>query len=60
MRKWDVERFRTAMNGLPNKMLLCGNVDCLDTRTHIWERMLNAIDGRRDSCGADGAAEQAQ
>lgn len=60
VRKWDVEHFRTAMSELPNKMLLCGNVDYLDTCAHIWERMLNTRNEERDSYGADGAAEQAQ
>ena len=60
VRKWDEERFRAAMSELSNKMLLCGNVDYLEVCAHIWERMSNAIDGRRGSCGADGAAEQAQ
>lgn len=60
VRKWDEERFRTAMGELPNKMLLCGNVDYLGVCAHIWERMSNEIDGKRDSCDADGAAEQTQ
>lgn len=60
VRKWDEERFRAAMSELSNKMLLCGNVDYLEVCAHIWERMSNAIDGRRGSCGVDGAAEQAQ
>lgn len=60
VRKWDEERFCAAMGELPNKMLLYGNVDYLDTCTQIWERMLNAIDGKKNFCGADGAAEPAQ
>lgn len=60
VRKWDVERFRAAMGELPNKMLLCGNVDYLDVCTHIWERTLKDKNERRNPCGSDGAAEQAQ
>ena len=60
VRKWDEERFHAAMGELPNKMLLCGNVDYLEVCAHIWGKMLNTVDERRDSCGADGAAEQAQ
>lgn len=56
VRRWDEERFRTAMSELPNKMLLCGKVNYLDVCAHIWER-LNTMLGRRDPCGTDGAAE---
>ena len=60
VRKWDKERFHAAMRELPNKMLLCGNVDYLDACTHVRERILNIKNKRGDSCGAAGAAEQAQ
>jgi hypothetical protein len=60
VRKWDKERFHAAMSELPNKMLLCGNVDYLDACTHVRERILNIKNERGDSCGADGAAEQAR
>lgn len=38
VRKWDKKRFHAAMSELPNKMLLCGNVDYLDACTRIWEK----------------------
>lgn len=60
VRKWDEKRFCTAISALPNKMLLCGNVDYLDACAHIWERVLNLRNERRASNGAAGAAERAQ
>lgn len=60
VRKQDEKRFHAAMRELPNKMLLCGNVDYLDACSHIWGKLLNAETERRDSRGADDPAEQAQ
>ena len=58
IRKWDKERFCAAMSELPNKMLLCGNVDYLGACADIWEIMLKAKQEGRAPNGADGAVEQ--
>ena len=60
VRKWDKERFCAAMSELPDKMLLCGNVDYLSVSADIWKRMLKEKQEGRASDGADGAAEQTQ
>ena len=60
VRKWDKARFHVAMRELPNKMLLCGNEDYLDACIYVREMMLNSKNKRGESCGADGAVEQAQ
>ena len=52
VRKWDEERFRTAMSELPDKMLLCGKSDYLGVCKDIWEK--------GGFCDEDGAAEQTQ
>ena len=60
VRKWDTGRFSAAMRELPNKMLLCGNVDYLSVSADIWKRMLKEKQEGRSSNGADGAVEQTQ
>ncbi len=60
VRKWDKERFCAAMRELPNKMLLCGNVDYLSACVNTWERIMGLKQERRASDGADGATEQTQ
>ncbi len=57
VRKWDKGRFCDAMRELPNKMLLCGNMNYISACVNTWERMVELKQEGRASDGANGAAE---
>lgn len=56
VKKRDVDRFLSAVEELPNKMLLFGHTDYIDYCNHIWDELLDKQKGR----GSDAEISPAQ
>lgn len=55
VRRWDEEKFRTAIEELANKMLLCGHPDYLEFCNTMWGKMLDNKAERENSRNAISA-----